>query len=83
MVTEVTEIRTHIEMSDNLGEFVNVLTMYCIGYIITLGPYPEIEPDRVLLTVGYLNGPIIWGGEGNSPESAFDTLKQFLDGLSE
>jgi len=83
MITNVTEIKTHIEMSANLAEFITTLTMYCAGYIITLGPYPEIEPDRVLLTVGYLNGPIIWGSEGNSPESAFDTLKQFLGGLSE
>lgn len=79
MVTDITEIRTHVEMSDNLGEFVNVLTMNCVGHIIALGPYPEVEPDRVLLTVGYLSGPMIWGSEGTSPENAFSNLKKTLE----
>jgi len=83
VVTDIEEIKTHVEMSDNLGEFVNVLTMNCEGHIITLGPYPEIEPDRVLITVGYLSGPMVWGSEGTSPENAFANLKRQLAGPDE
>jgi len=49
MVTDIAEIRTHVKMSDNLAELINVLTMYCRGYIVTLGrSSPETKPARVL-----------------------------------
>ena len=59
-----------------LGEFLNNLTMTCVGWIATLGPYPEQQPDRVLLTVGYLSGPMVFGAEGSSPADAYKNMQR-------
>ena len=64
-----------IKSSMTLDKFIHDLTTAYSGWIVTLGPYPEYEPDRVLITVGYLNGPLVFSAEGINPDDAFGNLQ--------
>ena len=74
-VTSEATIDMLIKNSVILDTFIRELTTVCVGWIVTLGPYPEREPDRVVITVGYLSGPLVFSAEGVNPDDAFGNLQ--------